>query len=460
MPRDQPAVGAGGPTEWLALGRANARIGDWDKVAANFAEALELLPYDASDPDASAVWKERAGVCLELAKYDEAFTTAIGLRPTDGQLWLGRARRHAREGLWVKAATDFAEAIRMLPDDHWAWYEYGFLHFQVGDQEGYRQAYRSALQRFKTTRSGSVAHRVALIALLTPLATDDLKLSMEMAEQGVREQPANGWHLFTLALAQHRAGESMEAKKSLLKASVANGYRGVEAARVPIDLLSAMTYHRLGENEEARRHLGKAKEEMDHKLPSRGGADLGEDWHNRVLCQQLLREAEDLVKGPAPAGEQIATKSASTTKQGTEVAVARAGATGHESRTTPTGPSPATSATAGEGKDGSIAPAANQVVSLGGQVQRAITVGVRYLKEHQRQDGSWPDIELEARTGMTSLVALALMTAGETVDSQSARVSPPFWAGRAAQHVCHLVSDHGLRNGRARARSTAHRGQR
>ncbi len=48
------------------------------------------------------------------------------------------------------------------------------------------------------------------------------------------------------------------------------------------------------------------------------------------------------------------------------------------------------------------------------EVDKAIRDAVRFLKTNQRDDGSWSDIEIEARTGMTSLVTLALMTAGET----------------------------------------------
>lgn len=51
------------------------------------------------------------------------------------------------------------------------------------------------------------------------------------------------------------------------------------------------------------------------------------------------------------------------------------------------------------------------------EVERAIRDGVAYLKEHQRDDGSWPDVDNEAHTGSTGLVTLALLTAGEPVNS-------------------------------------------
>jgi hypothetical protein len=51
------------------------------------------------------------------------------------------------------------------------------------------------------------------------------------------------------------------------------------------------------------------------------------------------------------------------------------------------------------------------------EVERAIRDGVRYLKEQQNKDGSWNDLDEKTRTGMTSLVTLALLTAGEKPNS-------------------------------------------
>jgi Domain of unknown function (DUF4159) len=51
------------------------------------------------------------------------------------------------------------------------------------------------------------------------------------------------------------------------------------------------------------------------------------------------------------------------------------------------------------------------------EVERAIRNGVRYLIKEQRPDGSWPEIDDDAKTGPTSLVTLALLTAGEPADA-------------------------------------------
>jgi hypothetical protein len=62
----------------------------------------------------------------------------------------------------------------------------------------------------------------------------------------------------------------------------------------------------------------------------------------------------------------------------------------------------------------------------GPEVERAIKNGVRYLIKQQRPDGSWPEIDEDAKTGTTSLVTLALLTAGEAVDSPSISKSLEF----------------------------------
>jgi hypothetical protein len=55
------------------------------------------------------------------------------------------------------------------------------------------------------------------------------------------------------------------------------------------------------------------------------------------------------------------------------------------------------------------------------EVERAIREGVRFLKQEQRDDGSWSDVDNEARTGSTSLVTLSLLTAGEPPTSKTIR---------------------------------------
>jgi hypothetical protein len=63
------------------------------------------------------------------------------------------------------------------------------------------------------------------------------------------------------------------------------------------------------------------------------------------------------------------------------------------------------------------------------EVERAIRDGVKYLKGLQRDDGSWADIENDARTGVTSLVTLALLTAGEKPNAPYIRKTLDYLRG-------------------------------
>ncbi len=64
-----------------------------------------------------------------------------------------------------------------------------------------------------------------------------------------------------------------------------------------------------------------------------------------------------------------------------------------------------------------VAAPERRLSAFGEQVTRAINEGVRFLKSQQKPDGSWSDVENEAKTGTTSLITLALLTAGEKVES-------------------------------------------
>ena len=79
-----------------------------------------------------------------------------------------------------------------------------------------------------------------------------------------------------------------------------------------------------------------------------------------------------------------------------------------------------------------IAPTSRAAVTRE-DVERAIRDGIRYLKGEQKADGSWEEFNPQARTGTTSLVTLALLTAGERADSPTIR--------KALEHLRHFGPD-------------------
>ncbi len=86
-----------------------------------------------------------------------------------------------------------------------------------------------------------------------------------------------------------------------------------------------------------------------------------------------------------------------------------------------------------------VAPRARAAVTAQ-EVERAIKDGVRYLKSAQRGDGSWADADKDARSGMTSLVTLALLTAGEKPSSPEVRKAIEFLHGSSPDDLRNTYS--------------------
>ena len=80
-------------------------------------------------------------------------------------------------------------------------------------------------------------------------------------------------------------------------------------------------------------------------------------------------------------------------------------------------------------------PAAARAGVTSEEVEHAIRNGVKFLKDRQRADGSWPEVAPNARTGPTSLVTLALLTAGEKVDSPTIQQALGFLRGFGPQQL-------------------------
>ncbi len=69
------------------------------------------------------------------------------------------------------------------------------------------------------------------------------------------------------------------------------------------------------------------------------------------------------------------------------------------------------------------------------QVERAIKEGVRFLKSEQRADGSWLDRDPKAKAGTTSLVTLALLTAGESPEEPKVAKALSYLQGFTADDM-------------------------
>jgi len=82
-----------------------------------------------------------------------------------------------------------------------------------------------------------------------------------------------------------------------------------------------------------------------------------------------------------------------------------------------------------------LAPATARAAVTKQQVEAAIKNGTRFLIRAQREDGSWPDADTRAETGTTSLVALALLTAGESPKSPPIARALEFLRKKSAEDM-------------------------
>ena len=82
-----------------------------------------------------------------------------------------------------------------------------------------------------------------------------------------------------------------------------------------------------------------------------------------------------------------------------------------------------------------FAPAAPAADVSRQEVEDAIKEGIRYLKSKQLADGSWQEVDDEAQTGTTSLVTLALLTAGVSPDSREIRAAIDHLKKYSAQEL-------------------------
>jgi serine/threonine protein kinase len=216
--------------------------------------------------------------------------------PSDWQRLLERSDLYARGSQWQKAAADYAAVIQAHPEDQWFWLVEAPLWFQVGDRKAYRRHCREMLRRFGATTDPILAERTAKVCLLAPDPADDLAPALRLADRavtGTEKHRAYPYFLLVRGLAHYRTGEFDRAIDRLTPCV----RLGEWTFAAPAHLIQAMAHQRLGHAEEAGRALGKARALMsDSKFPHAEGGDLGDSWHDWLVCQHLRREAVALIE--------------------------------------------------------------------------------------------------------------------------------------------------------------------
>jgi WD40 repeat protein/tetratricopeptide (TPR) repeat protein/predicted Ser/Thr protein kinase len=227
---------------WLERGSFYAGRSQPDKAAADFARALDFVAQDR-------FWDSpRSQMIMDLARWEDAFTRLLELRPRDDHLWIGRGRYRALCGRWEEAASDYARGIASAAPHTEEWYEHACLRRLIEDREGLRSFLLKITQRAGDSRDPQVRYVLARSCNLATEPVVDTEQMIRWAEGAVAAD-RNAWHLHVLGTAHYRAGHFDQAIK-FLEESSAGGW--AEEGKAQNRLVLAMAHHRLGDTARAR----------------------------------------------------------------------------------------------------------------------------------------------------------------------------------------------------------------
>jgi tetratricopeptide (TPR) repeat protein len=297
------------PHLWKQRALAYAGSSLFDKAAADFAKAMELLPTGYS----RAPWTSSRpdNIPDELAAREDIFARVANLRPRDGRLWVAGVRFHAWQGQWHKAAGAI-KLFDLRPDDILSsldlrdWIFYACLQVLGGDDQSYQEFCRRTVARFdKVSVDAATRSLIARGCTLAPGALPDRVQALQMAKQALAGKlPSHSsWRaaaLHVLGLAHYRAGQFEQAVRRSQE-SLEKYPRSCPYLNWPV---LAMGYHRLGQQKEARKWLNKTVEWYNRQTAGRAKNDMppparvsAENW---LEFQVLLREAKAVLRGAAP----------------------------------------------------------------------------------------------------------------------------------------------------------------
>ncbi len=222
-----------------------------------------------------------------------ALDRAIVSQPENPALRFRRGHLLARRGAWSAALVDFREGLARDPRDTAQWMGSATLYLQLGDVPGYRRHVHAMLDQFGTTTDPGTAERTAKIGLLTAPSPEDGVRLTALAELAVNRgagTPLLPWYQLARGMAAYREGQFAKAGKYLGPASesITNGH-----IKPAAELFRAMADARLGQGGSARTRLEEARRALEAIAPP--STDLGAGWHDWLISQIALREAEALI---------------------------------------------------------------------------------------------------------------------------------------------------------------------
>jgi hypothetical protein len=196
----------------------------------------------------------------------------------------------------------YSKLVELEPGDAMTWLRAAPLIVLAGDLEGYHKHCADMLHQFAESEKVADAERTCKVCLLLPDTVEVSKLRLKTFENALDDGSASSWFYKwgcgTRALAAYRAGDADKAVHWIHKTQESQGYAGEPSAQALALSVLAMAQHRLGQTAEARQMLEQANGLIDAHLPRLDPGELADTWHDWLIAEIIRGEAAELIAGP------------------------------------------------------------------------------------------------------------------------------------------------------------------
>jgi tetratricopeptide (TPR) repeat protein len=272
---------------------------NWLECQLFYREAKVLID-GAPPPDDPRLHVVRARGFAGLGQRDKAaveYAEALKLRPDDPQFLVeahyNRGNFAAQRSQWGRAAAEFERASELRLMDARLWCLRAAAHLQAGEVDAYRQACAAMIERFERSEEPRLANDMVRTCSLMGDALPDMARLLPLARVASTRHAGN---VRMLGAVLYRAGRYEEAVQSFEKAAKVYPLRASDWSFL------AMAHHPRGHSDEARRCLARAEHWIESADQTKED-DTGRvqpawgSWDERVGFPLLLREAKQLI-GP------------------------------------------------------------------------------------------------------------------------------------------------------------------
>ena len=168
------------------------------------------------------------------------------------------------------------------------------LYAYNGQLDRFHQLCSNLVERFAETNTPDVAEKVAKSCVIAPPQEANLLAAGKLADKALTLDPNywNGtlipWAQCTKALVECRSGNERSAIEWAQRCVSASADVPVRKA-LALGVI-AVAHVQLGGRESASKEVAKFTRFVEEQSPLHTGAQLGDNWHDWLICEMLLRE--------------------------------------------------------------------------------------------------------------------------------------------------------------------------